>query len=61
MAKIKSREISKIYKPHKTADISPVYQTYTITDNYTAQNGRVYNRYDENVVLAKEEVDANKK
>lgn len=61
MAKVNKREISKIYKPHKQGDISPVYQTYTITDNYTAKNGRVYNKYDESIILAKEEVDANKK
>ncbi len=50
----------KIYKPK--GKLSPVYQTNTIVDNVTdPKNERVYNRSVENVILSKEEVDANKK
>ncbi len=49
----------KIYKPQPR--VISAFKTYPITDNYTASNGRVYNRSEENIILAKEEVDANKK
>ncbi len=49
---------TKVYKPH---DVISMGQTYIITDNYTAENGRVYNRSDENAVMARKWVDANKK
>lgn len=48
----------KIYDPD---NITPAYQTYVITDNYTAKNGRVYNRDDENIKLSKHWVDENHK
>ncbi len=56
---MQNKEKVKIYRPKK--GIIPEFITNTITDNYTASNGRVYNRSVENVILAKEEVDANKK
>ncbi len=49
----------KIYKPQP--NVISAYKTYTVTDNYTASNGRVYNRSEENVILSKEETDANHK
>ncbi len=49
----------KIYEP-KPGVIS-AFKGYPMTDNFTAPNGRVYNRSEENVILAKEEVDANHK
>ncbi len=49
----------KIYRPK--GKIIPQYETNPIVDNYTAENGRVYNRSEENIIQAKEEVDANKK
>ncbi len=54
-----THEEVKIYKPQPS--IIPVYKTYTVTDNYTASNGRVYNKSEENVILSKEETDANHK
>lgn len=42
-------------------DIVPKYTTYVITDNKTNENGCVINKSDEDAVLAKKEVDANKK
>ena len=54
------KEKLKIYKPH--GKVVPLFETNTITDNVTnPKNERVYNRSVENVVLAKEDVDANKK
>ncbi len=49
----------KIYKPK--GEVIPVFKENTIVDNYTAENGRVYNRSEENILLARDEVDANKK
>ena len=42
-------------------DIVPKYTTYVITDNKTNENGCVINKSDGDAVLAKKEVDANKK
>lgn len=54
------KEKLKIYKPK--GRIAPAYETNPIVDNVTnPKNERVYNRSVENVILAKEEVDANKK
>ena len=54
------KEKLKIYKPR--GKVIPLYETNTITDNVTnPKNERVYNRSEENIILAKEEVDANKK
>lgn len=53
------KEHLKIYKPK--GKIVPQYETNPIVDNYTADNGRVYNRSEQNIIQAKEEVDANKK
>lgn len=49
----------KIYRPKNR--IESVYKTNVIVDNYTADNGRVYNRSEENVILSKKEVDENHK
>ncbi len=54
------KEKLKIYKPR--GKVIPLYETNTITDNVTnPKNERIYNRSEENIILAKEEVDANKK
>ena len=54
------KEKLKIYKPR--GKVIPLYETNTITDNVTnPKNERVYNRSEENIILAKEEADANKK
>lgn len=42
-------------------NIESVYKPYLITDNKTNERGNVVNRLDSNVVLAKQEVDANEK
>ncbi len=56
------KDNTKIYNPKKSPKTSPLYQTNPIVDNVTdPKNERVYNRSIENVILAKEEVDANKK
>ena len=47
--------------PDQQKDIVPKYLTYVITDNKTNDNGCVINKSDEDAVLAKKEVDANKK
>lgn len=50
----------KIYKPH--GKVIPLFKENPITDNVTnPRNERVYNRSEENVILSKEEVDANEK
>ena len=50
----------KIYKPR--GKVIPLFKENTITDNVTnPRNERVYNRSEENVILSKEEVDANEK
>ena len=49
----------KIYKPK--GNVTPMWETNVITDNYTDGRGRVYNRSEENVLLAKKEVDDNAK
>ncbi len=59
MKKIKKGENVRIYRPK--GDIIPVFEENTIVDNYTDENGRVYNRSEENILLARDEVDANKK
>ncbi len=53
------KDKTKIYRPK--SGVVPTYETYPVTDNYTDENGRVYNRSVENVIQAKEETDANKK
>ena len=42
-------------------DIVPEYTSYVITDNKKNKNGCVINKSDEDAVLAKKEVDENKK
>ena len=42
-------------------DIVPKYTTYVVTDNKTNEKGCVLNKSDEDAILAKKEVDANKK
>lgn len=59
MKKIKKGENIRIYKPK--GEVIPVFKENTIVDNYTDENGRVYNRSEENILLARDEVDANKK
>lgn len=56
---MKKVEEIKIYRPKEK--IIPEWQTNPIVDNYTAKDGNVYNKYDENIELAKAEVDANHK
>lgn len=48
----------KIYDPK---NITPVFETYVVTDNYTADDGNVYNHDDENIKLSKHWVDENHK
>ncbi|MCD7772336.1 MAG: hypothetical protein LUH23_09685 [Oscillospiraceae bacterium] len=59
MKKIKKGDKVRIYRPK--GEVIPVFKENTIVDNYTAENGRVYNRSEENILLARDEVDANKK
>ena len=60
MSKIKdNNDKVKIYKPK--GNVTPMWETNVITDNYTDARGRVYNRSEENVLLAKKEVDDNEK
>ncbi len=59
MKKIKKGDSVRIYRPK--GEVIPVFKENTIVDNYTAENGRVYNRSEENILLARDEVDANKK
>ena len=59
MKKIKKDDKIRIYRPKK--EVIPVFKGNTIVDNYTDENGRVYNRSEENILLARDEVDANKK
>lgn len=55
-----SEEKLRIYKPR--GKVIPQYETNPIVDNVTnPKNERVYNRSEENVILAKKEVDDNKK
>lgn len=49
----------KIYTPKEK--VVPEFVTNPITDNFTDEKGRVYNRSVENVILSKEETDANHK
>ena len=49
----------KIYRPKNA--VTPQNITNVIVDNYTAPDGRVYNRSEENILLAKKEVDDNKR
>jgi hypothetical protein len=53
------KEKVKIYKPKNGVD--PVFKTNVIVDNFTDNNGRVYNRSEENILLSKKEVDENHK
>ncbi|MCD7784585.1 MAG: hypothetical protein LUH18_03245 [Oscillospiraceae bacterium] len=59
MKKIKKGDKVRIYRPK--GEVIPVFKENTIVDNYTDENGRVYNRSEENILLARDEVDANKK
>ena len=59
MKKIKKDDKIRIYRPKN--EVIPVFKENTIVDNYTDENGRVYNRSEENILLARDEVDANKK
>ena len=60
LAMSKSRkEKVKIYKPKN--EVEPVFKTNVIVDNFTDNNGRVYNRSEENILLSKKEVDENHK
>ncbi|MCD7824276.1 MAG: hypothetical protein LUG86_09745 [Oscillospiraceae bacterium] len=59
MKKIKKGDNVRIYQPK--GEVIPVFKENTIVDNYTDENGRVYNRSEENILLARDEVDANKK
>ena len=54
-----SKEKIKIYRPKSR--IIPESVTSTVTDNYTASNGEVYNKSVDNVILSKKETDANHK
>lgn len=57
---MKDSDDLKIYKPR--GRVIPLYRECPITDNVTnPRNERVYNRSEENVELAKREVDMNKK
>ncbi|MBQ8623662.1 MAG: hypothetical protein IJ424_04700 [Oscillospiraceae bacterium] len=56
---MKKIEEVKIYRPKEK--IIPEFKTNTLVDNYTAEDGNVYSKYDESVMLAKKEVDANHK
>ncbi len=49
---------TKVYKPH---DVISAGQEYVVTDNYTASNGRVYNRQEQNAGWARKWVDENEK
>lgn len=53
------KEKVKIYRPKNAVD--PVFRTNVIVDNFTDDNGRVYNRSEENILLSKKEVDENHK
>lgn len=50
---------TKVYRPKRIS--APEGITNIITDNYTAENGRVYNVSEENIIDAKVRVDENKK
>lgn len=57
---MENEENLKIYKPR--GKVVPLFETNPITDNVTnPKNERVYNRSEQNIILSKEEVDANKK
>lgn len=56
---MKKVEEVKIYKPKH--EIIPEWETNPITDNYTAPNGNVYNKSEENILISKQEVDDNHK
>ena len=45
----------------KKRDIISAGQEYVVTDNYTAPNGRVYNRQEQNAGWARKWVDENEK
>ncbi len=49
----------KIYRPKN--EIVSEWETNVIVDNFTDDNGRVYNRSEENILLSKKEVDDNHK
>ncbi len=55
---IKSSDGTKIYRPK---NVKPVFETYTVTDNYTDEQGNVYNKSEDNVILSKNFVDDNHK
>ena len=53
------KEKVKIYNPKN--EVEPVFKNNVIVDNFTDDNGRVYNRSEENILLSKKEVDENHK
>ena len=55
---IDSSDGTKIYRPKV---LNPVFETYTVTDNYTDEKGNVYNKSEDNVILSKNFVDENHK
>lgn len=58
-AENKSSDGTKIYYPKNIA--APMWETNVITDNYTDEDGNVYNKSDQNVLMAKKWVDDNRK
>ena len=58
-AENKSSDGTKIYYPHNI--VAPMWETNVITDNYTDEDGNVYNKSDQNVLMAKTWVDDNRK
>ncbi len=55
---IKSVDGTKIYRPKV---LNPTYETYVVTDNYTDEQGNVYNKSEDNIILSKNFVDQNHK
>ena len=55
----KNGDGTKIYYPKNIA--APMWETNVITDNYTDEDGNVYNKSDQNINMAKKWVDENKK
>ena len=55
---INSVDGTKIYRPKV---LNPMFETYVVTDNYTDEQGNVYNKSEDNVILSKNFVDQNHK
>ncbi|MGN0594726.1 MAG: hypothetical protein ACI4I6_06170 [Hominimerdicola sp.] len=49
---------TKVYQPHQ---VVPMWEHNSLTNNYTAQNGRVYNQSEMDAECAKKWVEENKK